>query len=155
MPVSLEEWIQQQPAPSGGGGSAAIVPAETQRGTSPRCRVPRHQPCVLCAPELTPEALDELEEALEPVPAPAAKPAAPNAPKAAPAPAAPAVDPTTPSGMILTAAAALAQAIDRCTRLSTKIAGLECSLEAARKEQLEADAAKDVAQEALRNLVQF
>ncbi len=144
--MSIEDFILSQPSPATGGIASPAAPA-VRVSPSLACRQPDHRKseCALCAQF----DLEEARTALEVV---KAQPATP-APAPGPVTAAPTADPTSPAGLVLLRASELAQAIDRCTKLNTRIAGLECSLEAARKEQIEADAAKDAAQEALKKLV--
>lgn len=99
---------------------------------------------------MTQDEFEEPEEAVvAEVPA-AVEPAVPKPQVRVPAP----VAITEPATMVLNAAATLAAAIDRCARLNARIAGLEASLAAAVKEQNEADAAKDAAQDVLRELIE-
>jgi hypothetical protein len=147
--MSIEAWIEQQPGISTGGVAApAVLTAETSPSLA--CRQSDHdrRACRLCAPLLT---QGEPEETLElPVVAPLVTGSTP-APIAAPTPIP--VSDDSPAGLVLKAASELANAINACMRLSSKIVGLELSLESARAERDVAESAKAIAQEALKKLV--
>lgn len=152
MSASREEWVLSQPSLANNGVAAPDQPAPSPLVS---CRLPEHNraECRFCNVGI------EVVQTVKPVaPAPVT---APHVAQPAPASIAalaktepvPAPDPTSPSAILLRAAGEFAAAIDRCSRLSTRIAALEASLEFAMKERDEAEAAKEVAQETLKKLV--
>ncbi len=149
MNVEEQLWSNEAPAVS------SVTVAQYELG--PGCRTGDHDRsrCPGCSRADLAKAQKDLEETERSMKVQAGAQPLGQPALAAPAKAeaVPVVDSTSPSGIILRAASDLAAAMDRCMKLSTRIAGLEASIEFAMKERDEAEAAKAVAQEVLKKLV--